>query len=217
MRKDTLVGGLGWGLSIALHALVLVWVWQHVVAAGPTAGTELTRPVQAFLISAAAPMRRVSETASPTVPAHVQARAATVSAQGATSYSAPQGPATQVETASSSGDPVTLADSVALPAAPAPVGGKTTVQAQPDYQFNPPPEYPLLLRDQAVGGVVWVRVWVEENGLPGQVALVKGSGYRLLDESALRAVRHWRFLPARSGDRPFASWVEFPVKFSIQG
>ena len=90
-------------------------------------------------------------------------------------------------------------------------------QAEPDYQSNPPPEYPMLLRDQSVGGVVWVRVWVEETGLPGKVALLKGSGYRLLDESALKAVRQWRFIPARSGNHPFASWVEFPVRFVVQG
>ncbi|QTD44340.1 energy transducer TonB [Ottowia testudinis] len=90
-------------------------------------------------------------------------------------------------------------------------------KAQPDYAYNPAPDYPRLLRDQGVGGVVWLRVWVQTDGQPGDITLVKGSGYRLLDESALRAVRHWRFLPARQGEQSLASWVEFPIRFAISG
>lgn len=89
--------------------------------------------------------------------------------------------------------------------------------AQPDYAHNPVPDYPLSLREQGVGGVVWLRVWVETDGRPGEVFLVKSSGYRLLDESALHAVRHWRFQPAHNGEQALASWVEFPIRFSIQG
>lgn len=90
-------------------------------------------------------------------------------------------------------------------------------KAQPDYAHNPPPDYPRLLREQGVGGVVWLRVWVQADGQPGDITVSKGSGYRLLDESALRAVRQWRFLPARHGSQALASWVEFPVRFSISG
>ncbi len=92
-----------------------------------------------------------------------------------------------------------------------------TQAAKPDYAYNPQPDYPLLLREQGVGGVVWLRVWVDSEGLPGEIKLAKGSGYRLLDEAALRAVRQWRFVPAKKGEQKLASWVEFPIRFTLNG
>jgi protein TonB len=85
--------------------------------------------------------------------------------------------------------------------------------AHPDYAYNPQPEYPELLREQGVGGVVWLKVWVHSDGQPGQVSLLRGSGYRLLDAAAVRAVHGWRFLPAKQGAQALASWVEFPIRF----
>ena len=89
--------------------------------------------------------------------------------------------------------------------------------ARPDYAYNPQPDYPMLLREQGVGGVVWLRVWVDSEGYPGEIKLAKGSGYRLLDDAALRAVRQWRFIPGRNGDQKLASWVEFPIRFTLNG
>lgn len=89
--------------------------------------------------------------------------------------------------------------------------------ARPDYAYNPAPDYPLALREQGIGGVVWLRVWVDGEGRPGEIRLAKGSGYRLLDDAAMRAVKHWRFVPARSGDQTLASWVEFPIRFALNG
>lgn len=89
--------------------------------------------------------------------------------------------------------------------------------AKPDYAYNPQPDYPMLLREQGVGGVVWLRVWVDSEGHPGEIKLAKGSGYRLLDDAALLAVRQWRFTPARRGDNKLASWVEFPIRFTLNG
>lgn len=88
---------------------------------------------------------------------------------------------------------------------------------KPDYAYNPQPDYPMLLREQGVGGVVWLRVWVGSDGHPGEITLAKGSGYRLLDDAALRAVRQWRFVPAQQGAHSLASWVEFPIRFTVNG
>ena len=89
--------------------------------------------------------------------------------------------------------------------------------AEPDYAYNPQPDYPVLLREQGVGGVVWLRVWVDSDGYPSEIKLARGSGYRLLDDAALRAVRLWRFTPAKRGDNRLASWVEFPIRFTLNG
>ncbi|MFT3735576.1 MAG: energy transducer TonB [Rhodocyclaceae bacterium] len=115
--------------------------------------------------------------------------------------------------------PATAPTNVAeIPPAPPPAARveETPVQsARPDYAYNPKPDYPMLLREQGIGGTVLLRVWAGIDGLPGDITILKSSGYRLLDEAALRAVRSWRFLPARRGSERLASWVEFPVRFAI--
>jgi protein TonB len=75
----------------------------------------------------------------------------------------------------------------------------------------------LALRDLGVSGVVWLRVWVDKTGRPQEIELSKGSGYRLFDEAALRAVQQWRFIPAKNEQQSLASWVEFAVRFEING
>jgi len=89
--------------------------------------------------------------------------------------------------------------------------------ARPDYAHSPKPAYPLALRDLGVSGVVWLRVWVDKAGRPQEIELAKGSGYRLFDQAALRAVQHWRFIPAKNEQQNIASWVEFAVRFEING
>jgi TonB family protein len=89
--------------------------------------------------------------------------------------------------------------------------------ARPQHHLNPPPDYPLMLRQRGIEGTVWLRVRVDRSGLPEQIVLFKTSGYRLFDEAALRAVARWRFKPARSQGTAMASWVEFPVRFTLQG
>ena len=89
--------------------------------------------------------------------------------------------------------------------------------ARPQHDLNPVPDYPIMLRQRGIEGTVWLRVFVDRSGLPERIILFKTSGYRLFDESALRAVARWRFKPARSQGTTMASWVEFPVRFTLQG
>ena len=89
--------------------------------------------------------------------------------------------------------------------------------ARPDYAYSPKPAYPLALRDLGVSGVVWLRVWVDDTGRPQDIEVSKGSGYRLFDEAALRAVQQWRFIPAKNEQQSLASWVEFAIRFELNG
>ncbi len=89
--------------------------------------------------------------------------------------------------------------------------------AKPDYATNPKPPYPLIARRMGVEGVVVLRVLVRENGEVEKVAVSQSSGFRLLDESALKTVRdRWRFLPARLDGKPVESWVEVPIRFVLK-
>lgn len=86
-----------------------------------------------------------------------------------------------------------------------------------DYLRNPKPVYPSASRRLGERGVVLLRVLVTATGDPAQVDLKKTSGYARLDESARAAVRHWKFMPARLGDKPVEAWVLVPIEFSLKG
>ncbi|EGO61956.1 energy transducer TonB [Acetonema longum] len=60
------------------------------------------------------------------------------------------------------------------------------------------PSYPLEARKAGWEGTVVLRIQIMENGAPGQVTVYRSSGYDLLDEAAISAVRQWRFVPAKN-------------------
>lgn len=97
------------------------------------------------------------------------------------------------------------------PAAPA------LVHARADHQRCPRPHHPPALRERGIEGLVQLRVLVDSQGQPSQVQLLASSGWRLFDEAALAMARGCRFHPARQADRAVDSWVEFPVRFALQG
>lgn len=82
---------------------------------------------------------------------------------------------------------------------------------------NLPPVYPARAREEGWEGAVVLKVRVGPDGSPQQVDVFKSSGYRILDEAALKAVRRWQFLPARAGGIPFSSWIKIPVRFRLIG
>jgi protein TonB len=89
-------------------------------------------------------------------------------------------------------------------------------QATPDYLRNPPPRYPRIARERGWRGTTLLRVEVLANGSAGYIEIAKSSGYRVLDEVSVEAVRDWKFLPATLGGRPVSSWVEVPIRFQLR-
>lgn len=83
------------------------------------------------------------------------------------------------------------------------------------YRRNPAPAYPASALREHREGVVLLLVKVSAEGRPTSVEVRRGSGTRLLDEAAVRAVRRWRFDPARMGGKSVASDVEVPVRFEF--
>jgi protein TonB len=85
------------------------------------------------------------------------------------------------------------------------------------YLNNPPPAYPSVSRRMGQQGKVMLRVLVNASGTTDKVEIRSSSGFERLDDAALDAVRHWRFVPARQGDRPVAAWVLVPIIFTLEG
>lgn len=87
---------------------------------------------------------------------------------------------------------------------------------RPSYADNPKPIYPQEAREKGYEGEVVLRVEVLVNGRVGQIEIRKSSSYELLDQSALAAVKQWKFIPAQKGDVAIPLWVNIPIKFQLQ-
>jgi protein TonB len=83
------------------------------------------------------------------------------------------------------------------------------------YRSNPKPDYPAEARQERQEGVVIVSVEVGADGRPSDVSLARSSGYPLLDQAAVQAVRRWTFDPARAAGLAVSSRVSVPVRFSL--
>ncbi len=99
---------------------------------------------------------------------------------------------------------------------PRPSQGTIRAKSKPGYFQNRPPEYPQLARQMHQEGLVMLSVEVDQKGMPVKVEVKQSSGYQLLDQAALKAVKRWRFQPERIGDIPIESKVTIPVKFRLE-
>lgn len=96
--------------------------------------------------------------------------------------------------------------------APAPVSAPRFDAA---YLSNPAPAYPPLSRRMEEEGKVLLRVHVTPEGTASEVNIARSSGFTRLDDAAQNAVRRWRFVPAKQGDKAVAAWVNVPIAFKL--
>lgn len=106
-----------------------------------------------------------------------------------------------------------VVEAPAPPPAPKPI---VAAHEGANYSKNPRPAYPARALREGFEGQVLVRVQVLPNGRPGTLKIQKSSGYSILDEAALGAIRGWSFVPARQGGEPVSGWVTVPIVFRLQ-
>jgi len=92
----------------------------------------------------------------------------------------------------------------------------TPASSDANYLNNPKPDYPMTARQRHWEGLVLLRVYITADGHAAQVIVQRSSGHEELDESALEAVKTWRFIPAKRGEFAEASWASVPINFSLQ-
>ncbi len=73
--------------------------------------------------------------------------------------------------------------------------------------------YPMHLQRAGVGGTVWLRMWIDETGLPGTPRVSRTSGVRELDETAMQVAPRFTFAPALQDGQRIGTWIQFPVLF----
>jgi TonB family protein len=77
------------------------------------------------------------------------------------------------------------------------------------------PEYTEQARRTSLSGTVLLRTVIDENGVPTQVAVIRGLGSGL-DEKAIECVKQWHFHPAVKKDRrPIPVEVSLEVNFRL--
>lgn len=106
--------------------------------------------------------------------------------------------------------------SVEQPAAAPAIVASTEPDYKAAYLNNPPPSYPLAARRMGMQGRVVLQVEVLAAGVSGQVSIQHTSGFPVLDNAALQAVKSWRFQPATQAGRAVDKWFMIPVQFSLK-
>ncbi len=77
------------------------------------------------------------------------------------------------------------------------------------------PLYPRSARRLGLEGTVRILVSLDQNGKVISARVVSSSGYGMLDESALKAIRAAFFEPAKEAGRPVAYNGIIPIRFSL--
>ena len=92
----------------------------------------------------------------------------------------------------------------------------TTVIREASYRYQRPPTYPRRALELGQQGTVTLHAQVAPDGLPRALKVVQSSGYELLDNAALTAVKKWEFEPVHVDGEAVAGWVRIPVRFVIE-
>ncbi|MCG8570982.1 MAG: energy transducer TonB [Spirochaetes bacterium] len=84
----------------------------------------------------------------------------------------------------------------------------------PDFTIDQIPVYPDKAKRMGQEGTVQILVITDINGKIQQAVIKKSSGYPLLDTSALKAVRKWRFsqLNLQDNKNYFKTEIEFKLR-----
>ena len=109
-----------------------------------------------------------------------------------------------------------VADAPAAPPAP-PAAPKeepiTEAFGGAGYLNNPAPEYPPAADRQGLSGKVLLKVHVLPDGSVGAIEVKKSSGYKILDNAAIKTVQGWKFNPAKRGNTPIEGNVTVPIDY----
>lgn len=89
-------------------------------------------------------------------------------------------------------------------------------EAVPLYKMNPAPDYPRAAMKRGYEGTVILSVLVNENGRVDNIWVFESSGYNMLDNAAVKAVKDWIFEPGMKGSKKVEMWVRVPVMFNLE-
>ncbi|MBU2895732.1 energy transducer TonB [Vibrio hepatarius] len=90
------------------------------------------------------------------------------------------------------------------------------VNTAPKFKSRPvAPIYPDSAKRFGREGEVIVSIELDDKGNKTRISIIHSSGYHSLDRAALAAVDKWQFVAYKKNDRPVASQVTIPIRFSL--
>jgi len=84
-----------------------------------------------------------------------------------------------------------------------------------DLSSNQPPAYPADALARKLEGVVLLELTIDDQGQVVEVIVLRSSGHRILDRTAVDAVSQWRGTPAKRWGRPVESTERLPIRFRL--
>jgi hypothetical protein len=81
-----------------------------------------------------------------------------------------------------------------------------------NYNLNKKPYYPMIARQKKWEGVVMLKLYVDKNGKINEIILAKSSGYKILDESAVKSVKDWKLINNYNKN----IYIIVPIEFKLQ-
>jgi protein TonB len=96
----------------------------------------------------------------------------------------------------------------------APPADFVPVEKEPQVIKKVEPKYPELAMRAGLEGKVWVKIWVDKEGKPKQVVVIK-SDAEIFNEPAVEAAKQFLFTPAYMNNGPVSVWVSVPFKFKL--
>jgi len=85
----------------------------------------------------------------------------------------------------------------------------------PTYVKRTKPVYPRRARDKNQQGTTLLEATLDEKGVVIDLKVSQSSGYRLLDKSAIKAVKKWQFKPAMHDGVAVMAIALVPIQFDI--
>lgn len=82
--------------------------------------------------------------------------------------------------------------------------------------WNRRPAYPEIARQRGQEGMIILLARIDKNGILTGLDVSRSSGYPMLDEAAINAVRKWRFKPATMAGAAVEGTVAIPVDFRLK-
>lgn len=95
------------------------------------------------------------------------------------------------------------------------ISEKTSVDRSARVIQRSPPEYPSAARNKGMAGEVIVKVRISSNGIVEEVKVEKADPPGIFEESAIKAIKNWRFEPAFQKGQAVAAWVTQKIRYEL--
>lgn len=93
-------------------------------------------------------------------------------------------------------------------------------QARVEAKQNPKrpikPKYPKLARERGEEGAIRLKLGINARGLVENIEILSSTGFKLLDEAAIKAVKAAKFIPAHIDGEAVFSTSEIKLEFKLK-